>query len=346
MPSLTATERVMTALGHREADRVPFILTLSLHGARELGMGLKEFFSDPKNAIEAQLRMHQRYGHDALLGFLYAALEYEAWGGEAVIAEDGPPRSGSPVFTDFAQLDHLEPPSVRDCPGLQKALEVIRGLKARVGGEVPILGVMISPFSLPVMQLGFERYLDLLFEDRPRFWRLMAANEAFAVEWGNAQFEAGAMALAYYDPLASPNMVPLEIYRETGFLLDRRTLGALRGPTTTHLASARSLDVAELLAQTGTLGVGVSCVEDLSEAKRVCGGRLTVLGNLNGIAMASWSPREAEKEVKAALLKGGPGGGFILMDTHGELPWSVSEEVIATVAETVHTAGHYPLRSA
>lgn len=265
-------------------------------------------------------------------------------GGEAVFVEDGPPNSGAPIFTDPTQLDRLEPPSVRDCPGLQDALEVIRGLKARAGDEVPVLGVLISPFSLPVMQLGFGRYLDLIYEDRPRFWRLMAANEAFALEWGTAQFEAGATALVYFDPLASPGMVPSDVYRETGFPVAQRTLGALRGPTITHLASGRSLGVAELLAQTGTLGVGVSCIEDLADAKRVCGGRLTVLGNLNGIAMASWSACEAESVVKAAILKGGPGGGFILADNHGELPWAVSEEVIGTVAEAVHTWGQYPLR--
>ena len=37
-PAATSMERVLTTLGHREPDRVPLFLLLSLHGARELGL--------------------------------------------------------------------------------------------------------------------------------------------------------------------------------------------------------------------------------------------------------------------------------------------------------------------
>ena len=151
MSDLTATERIFTALSHREADRVPFVLTLTLHGAKELGMGLREYLAKPEHVVEGQLRLQKRYGHDALMGFLYGALEYEAWGGEAVFVDDGPPNSGAPVFTRPEALDHLAPPRLPDCPGLQRALATIRGLKARVGDTLPILGVVLSPFSAPVM---------------------------------------------------------------------------------------------------------------------------------------------------------------------------------------------------
>jgi uroporphyrinogen decarboxylase len=194
------------------------------------------------------------------------------------------------------------------------------------------------------MQLGFEAYLDLVYEDQARFRRLMAINQAFATAWGKAQLAAGATGLVYADPLASPSMVPVERYRETGLGVARETLAAFPVPPFIHLASGRTLDVLDLLAGTGTPGIGVSCEEDLAEVKRRCAGRLAVIGNLNGIAMASWSQDQTALEVKRALAKGGPGGGFILSDTHGELPWGVSEETLGTIAETVRTWGTYPLR--
>jgi uroporphyrinogen decarboxylase len=346
MQPMTAAERVQAALEHREGDRVPFLLSLTLHGARELGLGLKDYFSDPGNPVEAQLRMRRRYGHDGLVGALYGAAEYEAWGGEAVFVEDGPPNSGPPVIANPAAIDTLEPPRIQDCPGLQKGLEVLRGLRERAGADVPVLGSVISPFSLPVMLLGFEGYLDLLFQDRPRFWRLMAVNEAFTVAWGRAQLDAGATALVYSDPLASPDMLPTSMYEETGFRVARHTLAALGGPTVTHLASGRSLGIVDLLARTGTLGVGASCREDLAEVKGACAGRLAVVGNLNGIAMASWTSAMAEAEVKEALARGGPGGGFILGDNHGEIPWAVPETVLEAVSEAARAWGTYPLRIA
>ena len=344
MPPLTHMERVAAAVSHREADRVPFVLSVTLLGAKHLGLVPKAYFGRAEHVVEGQLRLWRRYGHDALAGFLHSALEYEAWGGEAVFAEDGPPTSGPPVFRHLTDLDRAEPPAVDRDPGLQRALEVIRQLRAQAGGEVPILGLVVSPFSLPVMQLGFETYLDLIYEDRVRFRRLMAINQAFATAWGSAQLAAGATGLVYADPLASPSMVPVECYRETGLGVAQETLASFPVPPFIHLASGRTLGVLDLLAGTGTPGIGVSCEEDLAEVKRRCAGRLAVIGNLNGIAMASWSQDQTALEVKRALAKGAPGGGFILSDTHGELPWGVPEDTLGTIAETVRTWGAYPLR--
>jgi uroporphyrinogen decarboxylase len=101
--------------------------------------------------------------------------------------------------------------------------------------------------------------------------------------------------------------------------------------------------VIDLLAQTGTAAIGVSALEDLGEVKRACAGRLAVIGNLDGIGMRRWTPAEAEAAVKEAIAQGGPGGGFILSDNHGEIPWQVSEETLMAVAASVRKWGEYPL---
>ena len=60
--------------------------------------------------------------------------------------------------------------------------------------------------------------------------------------------------------------------------------------------------------------VGVSVIEDLAEIKAACRGKLTVLGNLNGIEMRRWTPEQAQAMVKDAIARAGPGGGYILSD--------------------------------
>jgi uroporphyrinogen decarboxylase len=98
------------------------------------------------------------------------------------------------------------------------------------------------------------------------------------------------------------------------------------------------------VARTGTAIVGTSVLEDLVEIKAACKeNNLTVLGNLNGIEMRRWTPEEAERAVKDAISKAGPGGGFILSDNHGEIPWQVPDEVLMTISETVRRYGRYPL---
>ncbi|WP_255336553.1 uroporphyrinogen decarboxylase family protein [Methanosarcina sp. KYL-1] len=339
---MSPMERVLSTLSFEEPDHVPFFLLLTVQGAREVGVSIKEYYSNPEYVARAQLRMQERYGHDCLYSFYYAALELEAWGGKAIFYEDGPTNAGRPVISSFEEIESLEAPSVPDTRKLQKVLETTAILKENVGDEIPIIGVVMSPFSLPVMQLGFSSYLDLIYEAPEHFEALMQANEDFCVEWANAQLEAGATAICYFDPVSSTTIMPREMYLKTGFEVAKRTLAKIKGPTGTHMASGRSLPILGDLIKTGTSIVGTSTLEDLAEVKKACEKQVTVMGNLNAIEMCRWTPETAESAVRTAISKAASGGGFILSDNHGEIPWQVPHEVLMDLSKAVKKWGRYP----
>lgn len=341
--SFTSLQRVLTTLQHKEPDRVPFFLLVTMHGARELGMSIEEYYSKAEHIAEGQIRMRERYGHDCLFGFAYASLEMEAFGGKTIFFDDGPPNAGSPVIHSPSDILDLELPRVKENPSLVKVLDTQAMMKERIGDEAPIIGLAISPFSLPVMQMGFEKYLDLILESPDLVERLMAVNEEFCVEWANAQLEAGATIICYYDPVSSPTVITPEQYLQTGFKVAVRTLARIKGPTATHFASGRCLPILDDLVKTKTEAVAVSVTEDLAELKAAAGGRLTLIGNLNGIEMRRWTPEKAEEVVKDAISKAGRGGGFILSDNHGEIPWQVPESVLEALSKAVRKWGRYPL---
>ena len=241
---------------------------------------------------------------------------------------------------------------MREIP--KRAKEALPDLKAEETSEwmghrpalpdtVPIIGVAVSPFSLPVMQMGFDRYLELIHEQPERFARLMKVNEAFCVEWANAQLAAGATAICYFDPVSSPTIVPRELFLKTGHAVAMRTLPRIKGPTAYHVASGRALSIVGDIAATGTAVLGVSALEDLATLKAAAAGRVTLLGNLNGIEMRHWTSAQAENAVKRSIAAAGRGGGFILADNHGEIPWQVPDEVLLSVREAVDRWGRYPL---
>lgn len=342
-PRMTSLERVLTSIGQKEPDRVPLFLLVTMHGARELGLSIKDYFSRGEHVAEGQLRLRAKLGNDCLYAFFYAPVEIEAFGGEVIYVDDGPPNSGSPFLTDANRIGKLRPPEIEAHPCLQKVLKAIRLMKKEVGAEAPIIGVVMSPFSLPVMQMGFERYLDLmLFRPEP-FRKLMEVNEDFCAAWANAQVEAGATAICYFDPVSSSTIVTREQYLRTGFEVARRTIARIKAPTATHFASGQCLRIVDDVAGTGTGLIGVGSVEDLAAIKSACAGRLTVLGNLNGIAMRRWTPEQAEAAVKDAIARAGRGGGFILSDQHGDIPFQVPEDVLLSVSDAVGKWGRYPL---
>jgi len=340
---MNSLERTLAAISHQEADRVPLFLLLSLYGAKELQMTPKEYFSEPDNVVKAQLLMRDKYSNDCIYTFFYAPIEIAAWGGEVVFSEDGPPNSGEPFIQSFDQIASLTVPKIKECVGLSKVLDATYQLKQVVGDETPIVGVVMSPYSLPVMQMGFEKYLELIYERKDEFQKLMQINEAFCVEWANAQLEAGATAICYFDPLASPNIIERETYLSTGWQVARRVLPKIKGPTATHLASGIALPVLDDIISTGTAIVGFSAADDLTDIKDSAKNRICLLGNMNAIEMRNWATNDIEREVKQILSKAGEGGGLILSDNHGEIPWQVPEEVLLGIADAVRKFGNYPL---
>lgn len=320
-------------------------LLVTMHGAKELGMSIREYFSKAENVVEGQLRMRAKYRNDCIYAFFYAPVEVEAWGADVIYVEDGPPNTGRPFVRSPEDILRLVPPEIERSPSLLKVLKAQELLKARVGDEVPIIGVAMSPFSLPVMQLGFDKYLDLIYERPDLFDRLMRVNEEFCVAWANAQLRAGATAITYYDPVSSTTIISREMYLRTGFPVAKRTLARINGPTATHMASGKCIPIIDAIVDTGTKIIGVSVDEDMAEVKNASGRRLTVLGNLNGIEMRNWTAQRTEQIVKAAIANAGPGGGFILSDNHGEIPYQVPEDVLIAVSEAVQKWGCYPLDS-
>ncbi len=341
--SMTSLQRVLTTLGHQEPDRVPLFLLLSITGAKFADTSIEEYFKDAERVAETQLRMQARYGHDCLYAFYYASAEAEAFGGSSIFFTDGPPNAGVPPIRSVRDIEGLTVPQAREVPALERVLETTRLLKAEVEDRLPIIGVVISPFSLPVMQMGFEGYLNLMYEKPKHFERLMEVNQEFCVDWANAQLEAGATAITYFDPVSSTTVIPRDHYLKTGHRIAKETIARIQGPTATHLASGNCAPILDDIAGTGTAVIGVSALEDIAELKRAAAGKISLLGNLNGVDMAHWSKEQAEAEVKRAIAKAGPGGGFVLGDNHGEILWQVTDEVLMAIADAVREWGRYPL---
>lgn len=340
---MTPMERVLTSLGHKEADRVPFFLALTMHGAKELGTSIKDYFSKPENVAEGQLRLQKKYQNDGYYPFYYAGVEIEAWGGEVSYSEDGPPNTFGTIIKDRGDIDRIEVPQIDKAKRLCDVLETTRILKKNAGSDIPIFSVVMSPFSIPVMQMGFDKYLDLIYNDKDGFNKLMDKNIKFCVNWANAQLDAGATAIVYFDPVSSLTIIPKELYLKSGYEVAKKSVSQIKGPSVCHFASGRSFDLLESIQQLGFAVTTVGFEEDLERSKEFCKNRISLLGGINAIEMRRWTVQMAEDEVKNVIRKAAKGGGFILSDLHGEIPWQVKDDVILSFSEAVRKWGRYPI---
>ena len=66
-----------------------------------------------------------------------------------------------------------------------------------------------------------------------------------------------------------------------------------------------------------------------------------MVGNLNNVAMITWTPEEMEQHVQEAIAAAAAGGGYILSAQGPEIPWDVPDEVIAAMVRGSEKYGRY-----
>jgi uroporphyrinogen decarboxylase len=67
---MNSMERTLTTLGQKEPDRVPLFLLTNMHGAKETGLSLLDYYARADNVIEGQMRLLHKYGGDCALSLL------------------------------------------------------------------------------------------------------------------------------------------------------------------------------------------------------------------------------------------------------------------------------------
>ena len=82
---------------------------------------------------------------------------------------------------------------------------------------------------------------------------------------------------------------------------------------------------------------------DIGEVKQKYGDRVCIAGNINcGYTLSNASEEQVVREVKEAIRKAGPGGGYIMMSSN-TLHSSVKPENYRAMLETTRAYGKYPL---
>ncbi len=323
---------------------MPLFLLLSLYGAKELGISIEVYFSKPEFVFEGQMKMTNKYKNDCLVAFYYGSLEIEAVGGDTIFIENGPPNSGKPIIQQPEDILKLQAPKIDNSGQLQKVLQTTKLLKKEVGNKIPIVGVVISPFFLAVMQMGFDKYLDLLYGNNELFNTLMNVNREFCINWSNAQLGPGVTAICYFDPVSSPTIIPAAMYRKTGIQIAKHAIPKINGPTATHFASSRTIPIIDDVEQTGTAIICPSSLEDIGDVKNKAKKRTAVLENLNGIKMCRWTEKEAKQAGKNIIDEAGKGCGLVISDNHVEIPYQVHEKTLIAISIAVQKHGTYPLK--
>lgn len=338
--------RVLTALAHREPDRVPHF-ELGIDPALVSRLMDIDLSPPPDGAYEVSCADHNLYTVEQAKR-IAAFLELDTicytlrapvyaqqhWGA------DGRPFYGRGLIQSEADLERIDLPDPHDDALYAEAArfasqkgEYAACFVTRAGVFPAILSMGIEGFSVALYDNPrlVERVLDLYFD-----WTAAVAEHIcrlgfdIFVTTDDLAFKTA--------PLFSPR-----VFRERILPRYRRIAAKITLPWIVHTDG----NVLPLIEDFIDLGVaGLHPLEngalDIRLVKRRYGDCLCLLGNVDLNILALGTPADVEKEVRRLIRDLAPGGGYIISSGNSLASYLRPENVLA-FTRAVHEYGQYPI---
>ena len=208
---------------------------------------------------------------------------------------------------------------------------VIRAVRERLGGRVPLIGFGGAPFTLATYLVEDGRAKDLtktrafLSRDPEWFARLLDVIVDATVDYLKAQIAAGVDAVMLFDTQAG--VLPPPEFARTAASAAARVLAALPKSTPTiYFALAPAVGHLEALRGIRADVYGLDYRVSVSQARAILGGSHGVQGNLDP-AVLMGPPEEIVVQAESILRENAGRPGFIFNLGHGIWPETPVENV-------------------
>jgi uroporphyrinogen decarboxylase len=333
---MNSLQRVLAALQNQPADRPAFLLNASLYGARLTGASLRDHYTLAATYTEGQMAVREAFAPDLLLSpFMVPALG-EAFGSRACLPRRQPPNIAQ-FAADSAEAALCLPlPDVDSHPRILYLRECIRILAQKYAGEVPVIGVLVSPMDLPPLIIGLEAWLDALLFQPAIARAFLDRLTPFFVALGTAMLSDGATALALTANLANRYLVPGPIVEGICRPALQQALGELSGPVILHHGGCPLLPhLADFKGLPNVAGFLLDAREDLAEARTALGPGPLLLGNLDGPDLMDRHPETIRADCEKILALRGQDLQIILATGNADIQLDTPPECIRAITEAV-----------
>ena len=337
---MNSLERVLAALQNQPSDRPALLLNAGLYGSKLTGASLKDHYRDPAVYAEGQIAILETFSPDLLISpFVLAGLG-EAFGSQLSVATRQPPNVSVFAAASAEAALKLPLPDVDSAPGILYLRESIGILAGKYAGQVPVIGLLVSPLDMPPLIIGLEAWLDAILFEPTVAQALVERLTPFFVALGKAMLNDGATALALTANLANRFIVPGSVVETLGQPALKAALADIPGPIILHHGGCPLLPhLPDFMGHPNVVGFVLDEGEDLGAARSVLGPGPLLLGNLSGPALAGLRPEEVQVLCNRALAQAGGDQQFILATCCADIPLDTPPECIAAMTEAVCRAG-------
>jgi uroporphyrinogen decarboxylase len=331
---LNGRDVLLRAVRNEPTDRAAWLPFVGCHGAALLGVSAADSLKSAPLQVQGLLKALELYRPDGLPVCFDLQIEAEALGCRLHWASDAPPAVSSHPLAEGVALEDL-PPLVEQAGRIPVVLDVLRQLKARIGGEVALYGLVCGPFTLALHLLGNDIFLKM-FDEPEAVMRIIGYCAGIAKRMADWYLRDGADVIAVVDPMTSqisPEHFETFVTSPVNDVFDhiraRKGLSALFvcGDVTRNL---------EVMCRTRADSIHVDEQIDMVELRRLAEQQGKAFGgNIKlTVVLLLGSPDDARREALGLLDTCGT-RGFIL-SPGCDLPYGVPPANLQAVADMVH----------
>ncbi len=318
--SVSSLERVLTAVRHKEPDRVPVTPILS-GGARQIsGISYPDHSLNADKTAQSFLDGWKFVGGDLVLLMLDLSLEAADFGQKIVYPDNSTPYPDydHPVIRDVDDYDRIQSFDPLKSPRMSEFVRLCRIMVKEVGLKSIVTGFVFGPLGVLAMMRGAE----LLFKDCVLYpKKVQKACEIITgvlIEYVQAQCDSGVPAVAIDSLFASKTGLPKKLWEEiegpfvseiSRVIKDNGLIVGVHncGHDPYFDTQIRSMDP-EVMS---FAHLPDDC-KDRKELKEKYGDRVTLLGYVATPLLVHGTPTEVMDECRRQIDDLAPGGGFIL----------------------------------
>jgi len=333
---MTSFERILSSLKGEEPDRVAVVPEVFGVTAKTMGYSIYEYVTDPLKLATSQLKAREIIGHDVLFAFADLSVEAEAIGCELVYNRDSYPVVKKPIVQtpeDIEKLNIPEPGRTKRMKTVIKATEILRDA---VKDTCMVASCVMGPLSIAGQLMGIDNLLYQIVDCPELVERVLDFTEEVSRVYGKALLRAGAHCHIIFDPMASPMVIPLEVFKRFELPRLRRLYAEFKkeGSLISWLSIAGNTK--KILPYYEEAGVELATVDytvSINEAFELLKS-VSVNGNIRPYAFVSRQKNDLALEAERCL-KEAEGRVNFLLGSGCEIPIEAAIENIMTLTEMV-----------
>ncbi len=195
-------ELVLQTLRHEKTDQLPWVPFAGIHAGKLKGYSAQEILTDADKLVESLLEVKKIYTPDGMPIVFDLQIEAEILGCELVWAKDNPPSVKTHPFAEGNEIPCLCKMPTEESGRIPVILDAMKRMKAEVGDEVALYGLVCGPFTLASHLRGSNIFMDMM-RNADYVKELVGFCAEVACRVSEMYIEAGMDVIAVVDPLVS-----------------------------------------------------------------------------------------------------------------------------------------------